>query len=53
MGRVTEQRDEAWLKLATPEQIVSAQVAGELSNLLGQKLNELGNSAADLRGVGR
>ena len=31
------QRDEAWLKAASADQIVAAQTAGELNALLGRK----------------
>jgi hypothetical protein len=31
-----QQRDETWVKAATPEQIVAAQNAGELNDLLGR-----------------
>jgi hypothetical protein len=33
---MTVQRDEAWLKQASPEQIVKAQQAGELDDLTGR-----------------
>jgi hypothetical protein len=47
------QRDEAWLAAATAEQITAAQVAGELSVLLGAEVNELGNRPDELRGIAR
>lgn len=34
------QRDQAWVKAATPEQIVAAQQAGELGSYLGSKTAE-------------
>lgn len=36
MSAPVPQRDEAWLKAATPEQIVAANKAGELATLQGQ-----------------
>ena len=39
---MAEQRDEAWLKAATPDQIVKAEQAGELDNLLGRVRKESG-----------
>lgn len=47
------QRDEAWLAAATADQINAAQVAGELSALLGSEVNKLGNRPDELRGVVR
>ena len=37
------QRDQEWVKSATPEQIVQAQRAGELIEYLGGTVNALGN----------
>ena len=37
------QRDEDWVKAATPEQIVTAQRAGELIEYCGGTVNSLGN----------
>ena len=48
---MTAQRDDAWLKKATPEEIVIAQTAHELDSLLGVERNEFGNTADDLRGA--
>ena len=43
------QRDDAWVKSATPEQIVEAQRAGELIEYCGGTINDLGN-AVDANG---
>jgi hypothetical protein len=47
------QRNDAWVKAATPEQIDVAHEAGELDEILGVQRNEAGNRISDLKGVSR
>lgn len=49
----TEQRDEQWLKGATPEEVATAFKAGELDQLMGVQRNEGGNTEAQMRGIKR
>ncbi len=45
-----EQRNEAWIALATPAEIAAARKAGELAVLLGSTVNALGDTAEMVRG---
>ena len=48
-----QQRDEAWVKTATAEEIAAAFKARELDQYMGVDLNDSGNRADDLRGIKR
>lgn len=46
MARV-RQRDEAWLRTATPDQVTQARDAGELNELLGRRVPVVPDGQAD------